>query len=152
MNYMNINLFYFIKSISIRLSFLAVILLISLNGCESGEVESNKDSVLTSEAIATAKKIFDNYSSHDFDSARSYVSPNFDTFKLDTNFKKTKHTISVHRVRIADKNIRIVLGWEADWTLDPDRTSSGGQCTMTFSIDSGKLISLDGDNPFTVPR
>lgn len=159
---MNIDLFHFIKNIktiafrplpfALRLSFLAIILAFPLSGCDSGEVQSNRDSILTSEAIATAQKIFDNYSSRDFDSTRSYVSPGFETFKLDTNFKKIKHTISVHRVRIADQNIRIVLGWEADWTLDSDRTSSGGQCTMTFSIDSGKLIGLDGDNPFTVPR
>ncbi len=149
---MIIGLYHFIKSSGIRLFFLMALVSIPLGGCGGGEVKSNRDSILTAEAIAMAKKIFDNYGSRDFDSAHSYISPTFETFRFDTNFKKIKHTISVHRVKIAGQKIRIVLGWEADWTLDSERTSSGGQCTMTFSMDSGKLIDLDGDNPFAVPQ
>lgn len=127
-----------------------MLVLAGLGGCAE-EVKPNQDSILATKTIATVQRIFDYYDSRDFERVRDYVSSEFTGLRLDENFETAKHEFAVRWVKITRDDIRIIVGWEAGWKAGRGEMSSGGQCTLSFSIRDGKLIGLEGDHPFVVP-
>jgi len=119
-------------------------------GCTE-EVKPNQDSILATKTIDTVRKIFESYDQRDFVQIRDYVSRDFTALRLDENFETARHEFTVRWVKITKDDIRIIVGWEAGWKLETGETSSGGQCTMIFSLRDGKLSGLEGDHPFLVP-
>ena len=127
-----------------------MVLLGGLAACTE-EVKPNQDSILATKTIGAVQKIFDYYDQRDFQLARGYVSPEFTTLRLDENFETAKHEFAVRWVKITQDDIRIIVGWQAGWKLARGESSSGGQCTLIFSLRDGKLVGLEGDHPFIVP-
>ncbi len=127
-----------------------LVLLGALAACTE-EVKPNQDSILATKTIGTVQKIFDYYDQRDFHLVRGYVSEDFTTLRLDENFEKATHEFTVRWVKITRDDIRIIVGWQAGWKLARGESSSGGQCTLSFSLRDGKLIGLEGDHPFIVP-
>lgn len=131
--------------------FLMLGALILLPACGDDEVKPNRDSIITTNALATVKEMFSNYRGREFDLMGSHFSPAFKSFRPDTKFRSAKHEYEVQRVRIVDDSVQIVLGWQGTWKLKSGEIASGGQCTMFFSAGTGKLTGLEGDNPFAIP-
>jgi len=128
-----------------------VMALFILPSCSDEEVKPNRDSIITTNTLATVGNIFKDYRTRRFDLMESHYSEAFKNFRPDTGFRSVEHEYRVQRVRIEDDTVRIVLGWEGTWKLESEEVSSGGQCTMIFSSGTGKLTGIEGDNPFAIP-
>lgn len=131
--------------------FLMAMALLILPSCSDEEVKPNRDSIITTNTLATLGTIFKDYRTRRFDLMESHYSDAFKDFRPDTGFRSVEHEYRVQRVRIEDDAVRIVLGWEGTWKLESEEVTSGGQCTMIFSSGTGKLTGMEGDNPFAIP-
>lgn len=120
--------------------------------CSDEAVKPSRDATLSGKATETAAAIFRDYDSREFESMRKNLAPAAQTVQIDESFKSVKHEFLPRRVTIEKDVLRLVIGWEAKWTLDKGEVLSGGQCVMVFSISSGKVTAIEGDDPFIAPR
>jgi len=144
------------SKITFVIKIIAMIFLLAMaifsSSCSDEAVKPSRDATLSGKATEAAAAIFRDYDSREFESMRKNLAPEAQAVKIDESFKSARHEFRPRRVTIEKDALRLVIGWEAKWTLDKGEVLSGGQCVMVFSMASGKVTAIEGDDPFVAPK
>lgn len=135
-----------------KIYLLIVIMALLPLSCGKDEVQPSYDSAITLNAIQAVNTIKEAYMAKDTEILGANMDKEiYDGISGKLVFEKADLSFSKPRtVRISDSNVKVLLNWQCEWTVDRilrDR----GVSTLVFNIDTMKLIRIEGANPFNTP-
>ncbi|MDO8281114.1 MAG: hypothetical protein Q7U10_00565 [Thermodesulfovibrionia bacterium] len=136
-----------------KIYLLLMIMAIFTAGCGKDEVKPSYDSAITLNALQTVNKIKEAYMAKDTATLGANMNKElYDGISDKLVFEKADLSFSTPRiVRISDPDVKVLLNWQCEWTVDGTMLRDRGVSTLVFNVDTMKLVRIEGASPFNTP-
>ena len=132
------------------LIFLAVLVSV---GCSNDEVKPSEDSLLAARAIDSINSIKTAYENKSKANLKNRLSPELAEKTLnELSFIKAELSLTSRMVTIEESSVKLNMNWHGTWLVSKgSELENRGTADLILDKETMKLLSIEGDDPFSVP-
>jgi len=134
--------------------FIALLLtVIGLSACAKKKIKPSDDSIMAKEALSVIESIRASYQKNDIETLRKNLSSELlDTISKELFFDKATLSFNPKWVKIHGAVIAVNMSWHSTWTVKGRELKDRGLCVFYLEGNPQRLIKIEGDIPFNVPK
>ncbi|MBI5098733.1 MAG: hypothetical protein HZB30_05795 [Nitrospirae bacterium] len=136
-------------------TILFVLLAVIGISCEGKEkVKPSADYLLTTEAINRLEIIKNAYQEKDAGTLQRQIDTKLaESILKNLNFEKAELSFTPRMLKITDVSVIVNINWQGIWRIAQDKKlENRGSANLALQRDTLKLIQVEGDNPFQIPK
>ena len=136
-----------------KLFILLFLVVLASAGCSKDKVKPSEDSLLAARSIDSINSIKTAYENKSKASLKNRLSPELAEKTLkELSFIKATLSLTSRMVTIEESSVKMNMNWHGSWLVSKGRElENRGTANLVLDKDTMKLLSIEGDNPFSVP-
>ncbi len=138
-----------------KIYMLLLAFLVFLPGCGKKEaVQPSRDSLLATQAVAIIDTIQKAFEEKDRDELRKNMGTLLAEQTIQNfSFNRAELDFTTRLVKLDDEKVEVNLTWHGLWWVDKaKKIKNRGVADFIFDQSTMKLTSINGDNPFLIPK
>jgi len=144
-----------VQSMKINYVILSLLLVFVSYSCAGKEsVKPSADSLLTKEVFNRIDIIKNAYEAKDTGILKNQIHADvIEPILKNLNFEKAELFFTPRMVKITNESVIVNLNWQGIWrTAKEKKIENRGLANLVLQREALKLIQIDGDNPFLIPK